>query len=176
MSMPKLDIGLDVHKDSVMVAVLPQDVKEPTTVERLPSDFKKLRRFFTRLADGGEIHACYEANGAGYVLQRAMREWGYACEVVAPSLISMRPGDRRKHDRRDATQLARLYRAGELVPVRIPTERRIASRQRTRSRTRSSASGRASNRWQNRSLQARVSRCTTSSPSRPETWRRSRPR
>jgi len=70
----------------------------------------------------GEIHACYEASGAGYVLHRALREWGYACDVIAPSLIPQRPGVQRKHDKRDATDLARLHRAGELVAVRIPSE------------------------------------------------------
>ena len=74
------------------------------------------------MAKRGEIRACYEASGAGYVLHRAMREWGYACEVIAPSLIPTRPGVQRKHDKRDATDLARYYRAGELVVVRIPSE------------------------------------------------------
>ena len=56
------------------------------------------------------------------MLHRALREWGYACEVIAPSLIPMRPGVQRKHDKRDAADLARFYRAGELVVVRIPSE------------------------------------------------------
>lgn len=64
----------------------------------------------------------YEASGAGYVLHRWMLAWGHQCEVIAPSLIPTRPGEQRKHDRRDATQLARLYRAGELVVIRIPSE------------------------------------------------------
>lgn len=117
----KLYVGMDVHKDSVMVAVLPETSPEATLVKRLPNDPRKLKRFFDRVARDGEVQACYEASGAGYVLQRALTEWGYACEVVAPSLIPKRPGERRKHDRRDATDLARLYRAGELVTIRIPT-------------------------------------------------------
>ncbi len=56
------------------------------------------------------------------LLHRALREWGYACEVIAPSLIPKRPGVQRKHDKRDASDLARLYRAGELTAVRIPSE------------------------------------------------------
>lgn len=56
--------------------------------------------------------ACYEASGAGYGLEREIRSWGYACEIVAPSLTPRRPGERRKHDRKDAEELARLYRAG----------------------------------------------------------------
>jgi transposase len=115
-------LGMDVHKDSITIAVLPSVASSPTRVERLPNDLTKVRRFVTRLASDGEIRACYEASGAGYVLQRALREWGYACDVIAPSLIPKRPGVQRKHDKRDAVELARLYRAGELTPVRIPTE------------------------------------------------------
>jgi len=115
-------LGLDVHKESVTVAVLPEGATAPTRLERLPNDFAKLRRFINRLAEQGELRACYEASGAGYVLQRAMREWGYQCEVIAPSLIPTKPGVQRKHDKHDAAQLARLYRAGELTIVRIPSE------------------------------------------------------
>ena len=57
------------------------------------------------------------------MLERKIRSWGHACEIVAPSLIPRRPGERRKHDRKDAEELARLYRAGELVAIRAPTER-----------------------------------------------------
>ena len=120
MSETKLYVGMDVHKDSVMVAVLPAGAAEPTVVKRLPNEVRKLRRFFERLSRQGEVRACYEASGAGYVLQRLLATWGHRCEVVAPSLIPTRPGDRRKHDKKDAVQLARLYRAGELVVIRIP--------------------------------------------------------
>ena len=122
MSRSILYLGLDVHKESVTVAVLPADAAAPTRVERLPNDLAKLKRFLDRLAESADLRACYEASGAGYVLQRAMRDWGYACEVIAPSLIPTKPGTQRKHDKHDAVQLARLYRAGELTPVRIPTE------------------------------------------------------
>lgn len=115
-------LGLDVHKESITVAVLPAGAPAPTRVEKLSSDFTKLRRYFNRLATQGELRACYEASGAGYVLQRMMKEWGYACEVIAPSLIPTKPGVQRKHDKHDAAQLARLYRAGELTVVRIPSE------------------------------------------------------
>ena len=57
------------------------------------------------------------------MLERKIRSWGHDCEIVAPSLIPRRPGERRKHDRKDAEELARLYRAGELVTIRVPTER-----------------------------------------------------
>jgi transposase len=115
-------LGMDVHKDSITVAVLPERAKVPSRLDRLPNDLPKLKRWLERVARDGEIHACYEASGAGYVLHRALTAWGYACEVIAPSLIPKRPGVQRKHDNRDAADLARLYRAGELVIVRIPTE------------------------------------------------------
>lgn len=115
-------LGLDVHKDSITIAVLPAGAPAPTRVERLPNDLAKLRRFCERPAAQGELRACYEASGAGYVIHRAMRDWGYPCDVIAPSLIPTKPGHQRKHDKYDAAQLARLYRAGELTTIRIPSE------------------------------------------------------
>ena len=115
-------LGMDVHKDSITIAVLPQSAKTPTRLDKLANDLPKLKKWIERIARDGEIHACYEASGAGYVLHRALAEWGYACDVIAPSLIPKRSGVHRKHDKRDAADLARLYRAGELVAVRIPSE------------------------------------------------------
>lgn len=86
-------LGLDVHKDSVTIAVLPSDAIAPTRVERLPNDVAKLRRFCERLRTHGEVRACYEASGAGYVLHRAMTAWGVHCDVIAPRRT--RPTDRR---------------------------------------------------------------------------------
>jgi transposase len=101
-------VGMDVHKDFVMLAVFRGRATRPLYLEKVSFDPNRLRPFFQRLADGGEIRACYEASGAGYVLQRWMAAWGYRCEVIAPSLIPTRPGEQRKHDKRDALQLARL--------------------------------------------------------------------
>lgn len=114
-------LGMDVHKESITVAVLPEGAKTPTRVDRLPTDLAKVKRWLDRVARAGEVRACYEASGAGYVLHRALTAWGYACEVIAPSLIPKRAGVQRKHDTRDAVELARLYRAGELTAVRIPS-------------------------------------------------------
>lgn len=115
-------LGMDVHKDTVMVSVLPADAAEPQRPRRLPNDARRLQRFFERLAKDGRIHACYEAGPAGYVLQRQLQAWGYHCDVVAPSLTPQRPGQQRKHDQYDASELARYYRSGDLVIIRIPTE------------------------------------------------------
>lgn len=89
-------LGMDVHKESITIAALPAHASTPTRVDRLPNDFARLKRWLERAATQGELRACYEASGAGYVLHRAMREWGYACEVIAPSLIPRRPGVQRK--------------------------------------------------------------------------------
>ncbi len=115
-------LGMDVHKESITIAALPEGAKTPTRLDRLPNDLPKLKKWLERVARDGEVRACYEASGAGYVLHRAMKEWGYECEVIAPSLIPKRPGVQRKHDKRDAADLARFYRAGELTTVRIPSE------------------------------------------------------
>ena len=114
-------IGMDVHQDSVTLAVFEGASKEAAVVQKLPNDLRKLRRFFERWAERGLVRTCYEASGAGYVLYRELTEWGYSCEIIAPSMTPIRPGEQRKHDRRDAIMLARLYRAGELVPIRIPS-------------------------------------------------------
>ncbi len=114
-------VGMDVHQDSVTLAVFEGAGKEPPIVQKLPNDLRKLRRFFDRWAERGLVRTCYEASGAGYILYRELTEWGYACEIIAPSMTPIRPGEQRKHDRRDAIMLARLYRAGELVPIRVPS-------------------------------------------------------
>jgi transposase len=115
-------VGLDVHKDSVTIAVFRNREPEPMRVDRLPNDHKKLRRYFERLAAEGSARACYEASGAGYVLQRALADWGVPCELAAPSLIPTRPGEHRKTDRRDAIKIARDFRDDRLVLIHIPTE------------------------------------------------------
>jgi transposase len=89
-------------------------------VVRLPGDLNAARRLFRRLAEKGVPRACYEASGAGYVLQRVLSGDGFHCEVIAPSLIPSRPGDHRKTDRLDAVHLVRQYRSGHLTAVTVP--------------------------------------------------------
>jgi transposase len=115
-------LGMDVHKDSITVAVFRGSRREPEAVERLSYDLKKLRRFLDRLSREGSLRVCYEASGAGFVLQRQLTAWGYHCDLVAPSLIPTRPGDQRKHDRVDAIRLGQLYRSGELTLIHVPEE------------------------------------------------------
>ena len=103
-TMPRFNfwVGMDVHKDSITIAVFRDHEPEPHRVDRLPNDDRKLRRYLARLQADGEVRACYEASGAGYVLQRTLLAWGIPCELAAPSLMPRRPGEHRKTDRRDA--------------------------------------------------------------------------
>ena len=84
------------------------------------------------ICDGGirhvRVHACYEASSCGFGLQRALEAQGVSCEVVAPSSIPRRPGERVKTDRRDARKLATLYAAGLLTTISIPDEEQEAIR------------------------------------------------
>lgn len=113
-------VGLDVARDSIAVAVL--DASETTPrVDKIAHDEVSLRRLVTRLGPPGGLRVCYEAGPTGYELARLLSSMGVACEVVAPSLVPVAPGDKVKTDRRDARRLVRLYRAGELAVVRVPT-------------------------------------------------------
>ena len=115
-------VGLDVHKDSITAAVFRNRDPEPMRIDRLAYDLRKLRRYFQRLEAEGTVRACYEASGAGYVLQRSLADWGVPCELAAPSLIPRRPGERRKSDRRDAIKIARDFRDDRLVLIHVPSE------------------------------------------------------
>jgi len=92
---------MDVHQDSVTAAVLVDGHSAPQ-VHHLGGDLREVRQLFRRLENLGTPRSCYEASGAGYVLQRKLTADGFHCEVIAPSLIPRRPGDRRKTDRLDA--------------------------------------------------------------------------
>jgi len=131
-------VGLDVHKKSVNVAMLLPG--EKTSVEwELENTDRALRRLKRRLVEAapGEIRCCYEAGPCGYVIQRQLMKDNKAriiCEVVAPALIPVKPGDRIKTDRRDARKLAGLLRAGLLTEVCPPTEDEEAVRDLVRCR------------------------------------------
>jgi transposase len=113
-------LGLDVHKDTISVAILAPDRDGPD-VERIAHDEASIRRLVGRFPDPRLLRACYEAGPTGYELARLLASMGVGCQVIAPSLIPKAPGDKVKTDRRDARRLARLHRAGELVAIHIPT-------------------------------------------------------
>ncbi len=120
-------VGLDVHLNSITVAVLDGDVQSPQVI-KLSGDLMQTRRLFRRLARKGPVRSCYEASGAGFVLHRVLAKDGFDCEVIAPSLIPRKPGDRRKTDRLDAVNLVRLYKSGHLTPVAVPSVEQEALR------------------------------------------------
>jgi len=126
-------VGLDVHQSRVTAAVLHGN-SEKAQVVNLPGEVNAVRKFFRRLSKDGSPRSCYEASGAGYVLKRMLDRDGFHCEVVAPSLIPRKPGDRRKTDRLDAVRLAELYRGGYLTSVHVPDEEQEAVRQLVRTR------------------------------------------
>lgn len=113
-------VALDVHKNAITAALLPAAGGTPELVQLEHSE-KAVRRFLKRLGGLGGLAVCYEAGPCGYELYRLLASMGVACDIVAPSLTPVRPGDRVKTDRRDAKKLVRLYRAGELTFVCPPT-------------------------------------------------------
>ena len=124
---PIIWIGLDVHKDSLTAAILENDAPDAQVI-RLGPDLNQLRKLLRRLSERGAVRVCYEASGCGFVVHRVLEKDGFSCEVIAPSLIPTRAGDRQKTDRRDAINLAKLYRSGLLTPVHVPDEEQEAIR------------------------------------------------
>jgi len=113
-------IVFDVHKNSLVAGVLPASGGTPQ-VSRLENTERAIRRFIERTGDPATLAVAYEAGPCGYDLFRFLSGMGVACDVIAPSLIPIRAGDRVKTDRRDAKKLVRLYRAGELFFVQPPS-------------------------------------------------------
>ncbi len=127
-------VGLDVHADSISIAVADGGGGEPSFLGRIPNDCASLMKQLHRLGPSNSIFTCYEAGPTGYDLHRRLTENGVPCAVIAPSLIPKKPGERVKTDRHDALELARLYRSGDLTPVWVPDEETEAMRELTRGR------------------------------------------
>jgi transposase len=136
MAEPITYVGLDVHKETIAVALAAAgkrgEVREYGTIANTPTALKTLASKLAK--SGATLHFCYEAGPCGYGIQRQLSAAGHDCVVVAPSLIPRRPGERIKTDRRDAANLARLHRAGELTPVWIPDRAHEAIRDLVRAR------------------------------------------
>ena len=129
-------VGLDVHKDSIVVAVAAGGLRgEVREHGRIANTSAALDRLLRKLGgDGMTLRFCYEAGPCGYGIHRRLSTRGHECVVVAPSLIPKRAGDRVKTDRRDAASLARLHRAGELTAVWVPDAGHEAMRDLVRAR------------------------------------------
>jgi transposase len=113
-------VAIDHHKFSIVAGVLPPDGGKPEVV-RIETTEKAIGRFIDKLGGPEGLSVCYEAGPGGFALWRLLTGMGVACDVVAPSLIPVRAGDRVKTDRRDAKKLVSLYRAGLLRFVHPPT-------------------------------------------------------
>ncbi|MGZ6669185.1 MAG: IS110 family transposase, partial [Solirubrobacteraceae bacterium] len=116
----RLWVSLDVHKFSIVAATLPPVGGQPEVCQ-METTRTAIRRFIERLGGPEGLAVCYEAGAGGFALLRLLTELGVACDVVAPSLIPVRAGDRVKTDRRDAKKLVRLYRGGQLSFVAPPS-------------------------------------------------------
>src|SRR4051812_28670259 len=129
-------VGLDVHKETIAVALAAAgkrgEVREYGTIANTPAALKALASKLAK--SGATLQFCYEAGPCGYGIQRQLSAAGHDCVVVAPSLIPRRPGERIKTDRRDAANLARLHRAGELTRVWVPDPAHEAVRDLVRAR------------------------------------------
>ena len=128
-------VGLDVHKDSISVAIARRGRAEPELRGQILSTPEAVHTMVKRVAGRlKRVAFCYEAGPCGYELYRQIRSLGYACVVVAPSLVPTKPGDRVKTDPRDARNLARQFRSGDLTPVWVPERDHEAVRDLTRAR------------------------------------------
>jgi transposase len=126
-------LGLDVHAETIAVAIAEPD-GEVRSLGTIANRAESIRKLVKKLGPVEQLKACYEAGPTGYVLYWQLAELGVRCEVIAPTLVPMKAGDRVKTDRRDAERLARSYRSGDLTPVWVPNEGSEALRDLVRAR------------------------------------------
>jgi transposase len=126
-------VGLDVHAETIAVAVA-EPGGEVRSLGVIPNRPEPVARLVRKLGKPESLRVCYEAGPTGYVLYWQLSALGVSCEVVAPTLVPVKAGDRVKTDRRDAAKLARSYRAGDLTAVWVPDAAHEALRDLVRAR------------------------------------------
>jgi transposase len=132
-----LFVGLDVHTDSIAVSLAPSDTTEVRRYGLIGGAHDDVLRLAKKLQTAHpqtQLRFCYEAGPHGYPLCRFLGSHGYHCILVSPSKMPRKPGERIKTNRRDADQLARLYRAGELTGIYVPDPQDEAVRDLVRAR------------------------------------------
>lgn len=112
-------VGLDVHRDSIAIAVAVADGKPAESLGVVPNDIPALIKRLLRLGPAASLRCCYEAGPTGFGLVRRLKEAGIAGEIIAPSLVPVQPGARVKTDRRDAQKLAQYLRSGDLTAIYV---------------------------------------------------------
>ena len=112
-------LGMDVHAETIAAAIAEPD-GEVRSLGTIPNRMESIRKLIKKLGPVEKLRVCYEAGPTGYVLYWQLAELGVQCEVIAPSLVPVKAGDRVKTDRRDAEKLARSYRSGDLTAVWVP--------------------------------------------------------
>jgi transposase len=130
-------IGMDVHKDTIVVAVTATgEVGKAAAYGTFPNTAAALEKLVRRLrqAGSGPLKFCYEAGPCGYGVHRTLTGLGQDCIVVAPSMIPRKSGDRQKNDKRDADGLAVLHRGGLLTAIWVPDAAHEAMRDLIRTR------------------------------------------
>ncbi|GAE24492.1 mobile element protein [Halalkalibacter wakoensis JCM 9140] len=127
-------VGLDVSKEKIAVAIAEEGREEPRYYGLIPHTTEAIKKLLKKLGEPSALRVCYEAGPTGYPLYRLLLSLGVHCDVIAPSLIPKRPGERIKTDRRDSIRLAHLYRAGELTSIYVPTPEDEALRDLVRAR------------------------------------------
>src|SRR3954447_5161537 len=130
-------VGMDVHKDTIVVAVTATgEAGKATAYGTFSNTAAALETLVKRLpqARGAPLKLCYEAGPCGYGVHRTLTRLGKDCMVVAPSMIPRKSGDRQKNDKRDANALAVLHRGGLLTAVWVPDAAHEAMRDLIRSR------------------------------------------
>jgi transposase len=126
-------VGLDVHAETIAVAVAEPD-GEVRALGMIPNRPESIRKLVKKLGPAEQLRVCYEAGPTGYVVYWQLTALGVRCQVVAPTLVPVKAGDRVKTDRLDALKLARSYRAGDLTPVWVPDAAHEALRDLVRAR------------------------------------------
>lgn len=127
-------VGLDVSKEKIAVAIADEGREEPRYLGMIVNSPESIRKLIKKLGAADQLKVCYEAGPTGYGIYRLLVSLGVECEVIAPSLIPQKSGDRVKTDRRDAIRLASLHRSGELTSVYVPTPEDEALRDLVRAR------------------------------------------